>query len=122
MPARILVAEDDDGIRSLIGVALRKEGYEVEFAADGDETIAAIGVTDYDAILLDLMMPGASGFEVLASLHRKKSDIAKKRVIIVTAMAEKDLKNLTADRVFAVIRKPFDLDDMLATVARCISA
>jgi DNA-binding response OmpR family regulator len=122
MPARVLVAEDDEGVRSFLGTALQRAGFEVEFAADGNETLAALNDGNYGAIILDLMMPGASGFEVLAWLHKFKRSTARSRVIVLTAMAERDLKNLTPDRVFAVIRKPFDLSEMLATVTRCVAS
>jgi CheY-like chemotaxis protein len=123
MPARILVAEDDDGVRSLVGTALHRAGYKVDFAAHGNEAIEALGANpDYDAIILDLMMPYASGFEVLAWLHRAKKDMGRRRVIVLTAMAEKDLTHLTPDRVYDVIRKPFDLNHLLTTIAECIAA
>ena len=122
MAGRVLVAEDDNGIRLLIGTALHRAGFQVEFAADGTESIAALSTAEYDAILLDLMMPGASGFEVLAWMHNMKRDAPRRRVIVLTAVPEKDLKNLTAERVFAVIRKPFDLDELVATVTRCVAS
>ena len=106
--AKVLVAEDDVGIRTLVGSVLRRAGHSVEFAADGNETIERLSTSDYDAILLDLMMPSASGFEVLAWMHREKRGVAKRSVIVMTAMAERDLSNLTEQRVFAVMRKPFD--------------
>ncbi len=121
MTGKILVAEDDDGVRSMIGTALHRAGYKVDFAADGNEAIEALGGTeDYGAIILDLMMPYASGFEVLAWMHRNKKNTSQRRVIILTAMAEKDLTHLTADRVYAVIRKPFDLPYLMATIAKCL--
>lgn len=120
--ARVLVAEDDVGIRALIGSVLRRLGHEIEFAADGKETIERIAAKDYDAIMLDLMMPEASGFEVLAWMHRAKPGVAKRSVIVVTAMAQRDLTNLTGERVFAVVRKPFDIDELIAKLGQCLAA
>jgi len=120
--ARILVAEDDVGVRALIGSVLRHAKHTIDFAADGSETIERIGAGDYDAVLLDLMMPGASGFEVLAWMHRAKPGAAKRSVIVVTAMAERDLANLTDERVFAVLRKPFDIDDLVKKLNECLAA
>ena len=123
MAGRILVAEDDDGVRLLVGTVLHRAGFRVDFAGDGTETIASLtGGVDYDAIVLDLMMPGSSGFEVLAWMHREKRDASRRRVIVLTALSDRDLKHLTPDRVFAVIRKPFDVDEMVATVRRCVEA
>jgi CheY-like chemotaxis protein len=120
--ARVLVAEDDAEVRALIGAVLRQAKHDVEFAADGQEAIDSLSTTDYDAVLLDLMMPKASGFEVLAWLHRSKPGFAKRSVIVLTAMAEPDLVNLTQERVYAVIRKPFDINLLAARVAESLAA
>jgi CheY-like chemotaxis protein len=120
--ARVLLAEDDQGIRALVGSVLHRAGLTVEFAADGKEAIECLQENSYDAILLDLMMPTASGFEVLAWMHKEKRGAAKQCVIILTAMPEKELAHLTKERVFAVIRKPFDIDELMETVKRCIDA
>ena len=120
--AKVLVAEDDVGIRTLVGSVLRRAGHSVEFAADGNETIERLSTSDYDAILLDLMMPSASGFEVLAWMHRAKPGVAKRSVIVLTALAEKDLANLTEARVFAVIRKPFDINLLVTKIAESLAA
>ena len=120
--ARVLVAEDDAEVRALIGAVLRRAGHTVEFAADGRETIESIGEIDFDVVLLDLMMPVASGFEVLAWMHRAKPGMAKRSVIVVTAMAEKDLHNLGDGRVFAILRKPFDINDLQAKIAEALTA
>lgn len=119
--ARVLVAEDDAEVRALIGAVLRQSGHQIEFAADGQEAIDCLIGGDYDIVLLDLMMPKASGFEVLAWMHRVKRGIAKRSVIVLTAMAEKDLANLTQERVFAVIRKPFDISLLVAKIAESLA-
>jgi CheY-like chemotaxis protein len=119
---RVLIAEDDEAIRAMAGTLLRHAGHDVDFAANGAEAIACLEANDYDCILLDLMMPTASGFEVLAWMHRERRGVASRRVIVLTAMATASLTNLTADRVFAVVRKPFDIDELRALVDRCVSA
>ena len=120
--ARVLVAEDDAEVRALVGAVVRQSGHKIEFAADGQEAIDRIAAGDYDVILLDLMMPRASGFEVLAWMHRAKPGVAKRSVIVLTAMAEKDLVHLTEERVFAVIRKPFDIKLLTAKIAESLAA
>ena len=118
---RVLIAEDDEALRAMTGALLRRAGYEIDFAADGEEAIESVGAKAYDCILLDLMMPTASGFEVLAWMHRERKGLAARRVIILTAMAGAALTNLTPERVFAVVRKPFDVDELRALVARCVN-
>jgi CheY-like chemotaxis protein len=120
--ARVLVAEDDAEVRALVGAVVRQVGHRIEFAGDGQEAIERLTKGDYDVILLDLMMPKASGFEVLAWMHRAKPRMAKRSVIVLTAMAENDLVNLTPERVFAVIRKPFDINVLVAKIAESLAA
>jgi CheY-like chemotaxis protein len=120
--ARVLVAEDDAEVRALVGAVVRKSGHQIEFAADGQETIECLSSGDFDIVLLDLMMPKASGFEVLAWMHRARPGMAKRSVIVLTAMAEKDLVHLTQERVFAVIRKPFDINLLIAKIAESLAA
>ena len=115
--AKVLVAEDDVGIRTLVGSVLRRAGHSVEFAADGNETIERLSGSDYDAILLDLMMPSASGFEVLAWMHREKRGVAKRSVIVMTANG----RLVRAGQFLGVreyIEKPFNIDTLLAMVDR----
>ena len=120
--ARVLVAEDDAEVRALIGAVVRQAGHKIEFAADGQEAIDCLGKTDYEIVLLDLMMPKASGFEVLAWMHKARPGMAKRAVIVLTAMAEKDLTHLTHDRVFAVIRKPFDINLLSTKIAESLAS
>src|SRR2546423_2845116 len=119
--ARVLVAEDDAEVRALVGAVVRQSGHQIEFAADGHEAIERLRSGDYDIVLLDLMMPKASGFEVLAWMHRAKPGVAKRSVIVLTALAEKDLANLTEARVFAVIRKPFDINVLVTKIAESLA-
>jgi CheY-like chemotaxis protein len=120
--ARVLVAEDDAEVRALIGAVVRQSAHKVEFAADGQEAIECLSSSDFDIVLLDLMMPKASGFEVLAWMHRAKPGMAKRSVIVLTAMSEKDLVHLTQERVFAVMRKPFDINLLVAKIAESLAA
>jgi CheY-like chemotaxis protein len=120
--ARVLVAEDDAEVRALVGAVVRQAGHQIEFAGDGQEAIERLTKGDYDVILLDLMMPKASGFEVLAWMHRAKPGMAKRSVIVLTAMPEKDLAHLTSERVFAVLRKPFDINVLVAKIAESLAA
>ncbi|HBL18395.1 MAG: hypothetical protein A2X36_14505 [Elusimicrobia bacterium GWA2_69_24] len=65
----ILVADDDEGIRELMKVILGKEGFEVGVAEDGREALSAVQARRPDLIMLDLMMPGMGGYEVLRALQ-----------------------------------------------------
>lgn len=71
-PARILVVDDERHIARLLEYVLRKEGYEVQVAHDGEAALAAVEHTQPDAVLLDLVLPGISGLEVLKALRSDK--------------------------------------------------
>lgn len=83
-PARILVVEDERDIAALIAYHLTKEGYRVRTAEGGSEALEAAAAERPDMILLDLMLPGFSGYEVLLELKRKR-ELAEVPVIILTA-------------------------------------
>ncbi|MEK6373019.1 MAG: response regulator [Acidobacteriota bacterium] len=117
---RILVAEDDASILRLLTAILRRAGYEVDTATNGRDAIERIERTPYDAIVLDLMMPGSSGFDVLA--HLKFSDPQHKFVIIMSAASPHIVANAVSANVFAALHKPFEIDDLTAAVKACIDA
>jgi CheY-like chemotaxis protein len=108
------VVEDDEAVRLLLHVILQRDGYEVTATGDGAGAVEALGRREFDVILLDLMLPRVSGFDVLdhlASLERKP------RVVIVTAASERQLRDVHQDWVYAIVRKPFDLAGFRETVA-----
>ena len=69
MNARILVVDDDTAISEMIGIVLRGEGYEPQFAADGAEAIDLFRSMRPDLVLLDLMLPGIDGIQVCATIR-----------------------------------------------------
>ena len=115
---RILVVDDDDGIRGLLRTVVLGAGHEVDFAAEGSEALAKIAEAPYDAVILDLMMPGGSGFDLLAQLERESPQ--RKCVIIVSATAEKTIQGLQSPAIHSKMRKPFDLAELLAQIEDCI--
>lgn len=98
-----LVAEDADGIRRLIKSLLEREGYRVHEARNGSEAIDILRERDIDVALVDLMMPGTSGYRVIEVARAERPDVA---LIVVTAAGEVGIGVL--DPSIAVIRKPFD--------------
>ena len=113
--SRILIAEDDSAIRQLLRTVLQRHGFDAETAVDGSETLRIIAQRPVDVLLLDLMMPTLSGWNVLDELERLQHPLAR-RTILVTAASDKELEPLHAK--YPVLRKPFDLDELLATVRR----
>ena len=67
---KILIVEDEPALRELIQRSLEKERYVIEVASDFDTALDKIEVYDYDCILLDIMLPGGSGLDLLAQLKK----------------------------------------------------
>lgn len=112
--AKVLVIEDDRAIALGLRLNLRKEGHEVELAADGNSGLSLALAQRPDLVLLDVMMPGKNGFEVLKALREARSTAA---VLMLTAKGLEDDKilglKLGADDYLA---KPFGLGELLARV------
>ena len=89
MTPRILIADDDDGLRHLLRLVLCREGYDVIEAADGTEALARAYDSNPSLVLLDVMMPGLDGFDVCRQL---RSDQRTHRMPIVFVSAIDDIK------------------------------
>lgn len=113
---RILVLDDDLAIQKLVAMILKREGYKVDLVDSGRKAIEAAEKTDYMALLLDLMMPTEGGMTVVQHLRKKKPELLQ-RVILLTGTADSVLQSISKD-VFAVVKKPFDAKDLVATVAK----
>ncbi len=115
LPVRILVAEDDSHIRQGLIDILSGEGYRVAAAADGEETLQLLADQEFDLVLLDIMMPRQSGFDVCREIRRRRSSLA---VIMLTAKSEEIDKvvglELGADDY---ITKPFGVHELRARIA-----
>jgi len=117
---QILVADDDKAIRTLIGTILTKSGFAVEAVGDGEQAIKALAAKNFDAVVLDLMMPKVDGFEVIDHIARTDPERVKRCVIVLSALADRDLNKLDGRRVYRVIRKPFDLNELVSAVTQCV--
>ena len=116
---RVLVVEDDDAIRSLLEVALADEGYEVRTAEHGSAALKILDVWRPELILLDLMMPVLDGWAFRA---RQVADASLATIpVIVLSAAYQASRQAEILAVAAVLAKPFDLDDLLASVGDLIS-
>jgi DNA-binding response OmpR family regulator len=117
----ILVVEDDPAIRRLVTMVLQRQGYRVEVAADGLEAVLKLGVLDYDAIILDLMMPNLDGFTFLNTFAENEPERLRK-VIVTSAASPTLIRERMRTTPFAVLPKPFDIGDLLARVKDCLAA
>lgn len=113
MEDRILVVDDEKNIADPIGYALKREGHVVDIAYDGEEAVEKIKSFKPDILILDVMMPGLNGYDVMRSLE-KKNNLG---VIMLTAKSD------IVDKVLGLelgaddyITKPFDMRELLARV------
>jgi DNA-binding response OmpR family regulator len=114
----ILVCEDDPNLRTLVKLALG-DGYRVVEAADGPTALDLIGAERPDLVVLDLMLPGRSGLEILSEI-RSGSGNEHLPVIVISAWSHSDGAAVAAgaDRFIA---KPFDPIDLEAAVAELLN-
>lgn len=110
---KILIVEDDNDINSMIKTALSKEGYECVSAFSGTEALLRLEVDKYDLVILDLMLPGVEGQEVLKQA-REKMNIP---FIVLSAKDELDTKvDLLTLGANDYMTKPFELKELLARI------
>jgi len=120
-PKKILTVDDDPHNRKLMETLLRAEGYEVRCVSSGKAALDAIATDAPDLILLDLMMPGMDGFEVL---RRMKTDPVARRipVIVVTAVDEASSRaRLAAAGIAEVVTKPVDRWELKTRMERLLN-
>jgi DNA-binding response OmpR family regulator len=112
--ANVLLIEDEPGIVDFVRRGLEAEGFAVESALDGEEGERLALRGGYDAIVLDLMLPGLDGLEILASLRRATPNVP---VIVLTARGEIEdrVRGLEAGAVDYLV-KPFSLAELVARV------
>jgi len=114
----VLVIDDDLALRGLFTTLLGKKGFEVDTAADGRVAFDQIHRHNYSVILLDLMMPEVNGFELLDRLERDSPSLMQK-VIVMTGASQRAVQNLDTSRVWGLIRKPFDIDNLVSSTVAC---
>jgi two-component system OmpR family response regulator len=119
--ASILIIDDDPPIRSLLGTLLKRAGHQSWEARNGREALQLLRERNFDICFLDLMMPAVSGFDLLEVLRQERPEKLR-CVIVVTAASNRDLQRANLQGAFAILRKPFDLDELLKVVSACLSA
>jgi len=111
---KILVVEDDKKVASFVEKGLREDGYSVDVAHDGNDGALKAHVHDYDLLILDVMLPGKTGFDILTELRREESNVP---VLLLTARdsTEDIVRGLDAG-ADDYLTKPFSFEVLLARV------
>ena len=111
---KILLAEDEVDLNNVVTRYLKKNGYSVDSVLDGEEALDYLEYSEYDLVILDIMMPKVDGFEVIKKLRNKGNHTS---VLMLTARDSADDKvkglDLGADDY---IVKPFDFNELLARI------
>lgn len=109
----ILIVEDDNDINKLLNEIMNSDGYTTKSAYSGTEALIYLEMQNFDVVLLDLMIPGLSGEELLLKIRQNKN----MPVIIISAKDDKHTKiDMLKNGADDFISKPFDVDEVLARV------
>jgi len=117
--AKILLIEDEKTLRFLIVQTLTQEGFEVEEAVDGEEGIQKLKNNKPDLILLDLVLPGMNGFEVLSKI-KKDSELESIPVVILSNLGQEEeiKKGMNLGATDYLIKAHFTLDQIVARIKK----
>ena len=116
MGKRILIVDDEPNIVISLEFLMRKEGFEVAVAGDGEEALAKVASFAPDLVLLDVMMPKKSGFEVCEAL-RADPDKSELKIVMLTAKGrDTEVAKGLAIGANAYVTKPFSTKDLVARV------
>lgn len=116
-PPRVLVADDEDAIRTLVVRLLRRAGFQPVEATDGQHAIEQLDAAAFDAVVLDLMMPRVDGFGVVEHLIETQPRMMEKTVVMTAfpkTAARERLHHLCR-----VLSKPFDTEELIQLVRSC---
>jgi two-component system, OmpR family, phosphate regulon response regulator PhoB len=120
-PARVLVVEDEDNIATALEFLITREGYAHDRVANGAEALPRIRDTRPDLVLLDVMLPEVSGYEICEGI-RTDPTLSRVKVLMMTArgsaLERRRGQELGAD---GFISKPFELKDLRAEVRRLLA-
>lgn len=109
----ILIVEDDEPTRKLLGAVLTRSGFSTAFATNGREAMRLLRTTNYAAVVLDIMMPEVGGREVVELITAESIPVP---VVICSAAGPRVLTGFDPNVVKGIIRKPFDIEEFVAMV------
>jgi len=116
MARRILAVDDDDGIRRMVQVHLKRAGYTVITARDGQEAVEKARAEQPDAIVMDVMMPRMTGFEALDVLKADPQTAGIPVILLTAESRDEDLFTGWSRGVHAYLTKPFRPEELIAGV------
>lgn len=116
MSAKVLIVDDEQFVRDLLGKILRRKGHEVRIVADAAEALRVLAEESIDLVLTDVVMPGMDGFELLRKVKGLHPGV---RVIVLTAYARKQsISDFLLYGADGYLSKPFQVQELLTAVDR----
>ena len=123
MPFRVLVVEDSPAMRTFVRAALEEGGFaEVVEASNGFEALRLLPRERYDAVVTDINMPDIHGLEVLSFMRKSEGHAHTPVIIVSTEGAERDRERGMALGANAYLTKPFEPENLRATLRRIVQA
>ena len=116
MPHKILIVNDEPNIVISLEFLMKKEGFEVAVAGDGEEALACVASFNPDLILLDVMMPKKSGFEVCEALRADPGRAGLKIIMLTAKGRDTEMAKGLAIGADAYVTKPFSTKELVGAV------
>ena len=118
MNERILVVDDEEGLRLSLKFKIKLAGFDVDVAADGEEALEKLNANPADAVLLDISMPRMSGIEALTIIRQK---YPQTEIIMLTGMQDvKTAVECMSKGAFYYVTKPYYVNDLLGLIERAL--
>ena len=121
MVKKILIVDDEPNIVISLEFLMKKEGFEVAVANDGDEALAMVASTNPDLLLLDVMMPKKSGFEVCEALRADPGRAGLKIIMLTAKGRDTEMAKGLAIGADAYVTKPFSTKDLVIKVKEILA-
>ena len=122
MAYKVLIVDDEPNIVISLEFLMKKEGFEVAVAGDGEEALAKVASFSPDLVLLDVMMPKKSGFEVCEALRADPARAGLRIVMLTAKGRDTEVAKGLALGANAYVTKPFSTKDLVAKVKEILAA
>jgi two-component system, OmpR family, alkaline phosphatase synthesis response regulator PhoP len=116
--AKILIADDEPDVLLIVSERLRRSGHKVEYAPDGIQAMQKAGENVYDLLILDIRMPGHTGFEVCE--YTKGSEKNGKAAVLLISAFPEEKKTWHQSKADAFLMKPFEVGQLMTTISQLL--
>lgn len=116
----ILLVEDEESVQKLLAFPLERDGFHVLQARDGEEAIELFGRHDVDLVVLDLMLPYLSGYQILIEARKNPRWLDVPIVVVTARTLEMDAVRALESGANDFVRKPYQPEELLARIKRAI--